>query len=90
MLPVTFELEQQTAVPCSRKLFAQEGQHGQIGITLMARQIVMDHTGDTRHPSNPEDAQELVNAERRFNELTQAGFTAAAWTAPEKLSKFGR
>ena len=53
----------------------------------MAMQIVMDHTGDTRHPFNPEDAQELANAERRFNELTQAGFTAAARTAPGEVTK---
>lgn len=48
----------------------------------MAMQIVMDHTGDTRHPFNPEDPQELAKAERRFNELTTTGFTAAARTAP--------
>jgi hypothetical protein len=52
----------------------------------MAMQIVMDHTGDTRHPFNPEDAQEQANAETRFNELTQAGFTAAARTAPGEVT----
>jgi hypothetical protein len=43
----------------------------------MARQIVMDSTGDTRHEFNPADTTALADAERRFNELTGAGFTAA-------------
>ena len=53
----------------------------------MAVQIVMDQTGDTRHLFNPEDAQELAKAERRFNELTQAGFAAAARTASGEVTK---
>ena len=32
----------------------------------MAIQIVMDHTGDTRHPFSPDDAQALAKAEERF------------------------
>ena len=32
----------------------------------MAIQIVMDHTGDTRHHFNPDDAQALAKAEERF------------------------
>ena len=32
----------------------------------MAIQIVMDHTGDTRHPFNPNDAQALAEAEEQF------------------------
>jgi hypothetical protein len=43
----------------------------------MAVQIVMDHTGDTRHHFNPADAQAVAEAEARFMELTRAGFTAA-------------
>ena len=43
----------------------------------MAVQIVMDHTGDTRHHFNPVDAQAVAEAEARFMELTGAGFTAA-------------
>ncbi|MGC2809685.1 MAG: hypothetical protein WA303_04845 [Bradyrhizobium sp.] len=43
----------------------------------MATQIVMDHTGDTRHHFDPKDVKALVTAERRFKELTRAGFTAA-------------
>ena len=35
----------------------------------MAMQIVMDHTGDTRHCFNPDDVQELANAEKRFKGL---------------------
>lgn len=42
----------------------------------MARQIVMDHTGDTRHEFNPKDAAEIAAAEERFKELTGLGFTA--------------
>jgi hypothetical protein len=48
----------------------------------MAIQIVMDRTGDGRHPFNPDDAQELAKAEQRFYELTKAGFTAAVRTGP--------
>lgn len=36
----------------------------------MAIQIVMDRTGDSRHPSDRNDAQALAKAERRFYELT--------------------
>jgi hypothetical protein len=53
----------------------------------MAMQIVMDQTGDTRHSFNPEDAQELAKAERRFNELTGVGFTAAVRTASGEVNK---
>src|ERR1700704_1991490 len=43
----------------------------------MAKQIVMDATGDTRHEFDPADNTALADAERRFNELTGVGFTAA-------------
>jgi hypothetical protein len=43
----------------------------------MATQIVMDHTGDSRHQFDPADARGVAEAERRFKELTGAGFTAA-------------
>lgn len=46
----------------------------------MSVQIVMDHTGDTRHEFDPADAQALAEAEKRFKELTGAGFTAAERT----------
>ena len=44
----------------------------------MARQIVMDVTGDTRHEFDPADAAAVAEALARFNQLTDAGFTAAA------------
>lgn len=47
----------------------------------MATQIVMDLNGDSRHQFDPEDAEALAKAERRFKELTGAGFIAAARTA---------
>ena len=43
----------------------------------MATQIVMDHTGDTRHQFDPADAAAVAEAEVRFKELIGAGFTAA-------------
>jgi hypothetical protein len=46
----------------------------------MANQIVMDHTGDTRHSFDATDAEALRKAEERFKQLTQAGFTAAVRT----------
>ena len=48
----------------------------------MAIQIVMDRTGDSRHHFDPRDAQEVAKAERRFYELTNLGFTAAARSGP--------
>ena len=53
----------------------------------MAMQIVMDHTGDTRHCFNPQNAQELTAAEMRFKELTGAWFTAAVRTASGEVAK---
>ena len=43
----------------------------------MATQIVMDHTGDSRHHFDPKDAEAVAKAERRFKELTESGFIAA-------------
>jgi hypothetical protein len=43
----------------------------------MATQIVMDHTGDTRHYFNANDTEALFRAEERFKALTSTGFTAA-------------
>ena len=47
----------------------------------MAVQIVMDHNGDTRHVFDTNNTKELAKAERRFRELTGAGFTAAVRTS---------
>jgi hypothetical protein len=52
----------------------------------MATQIVMDHTGDTRHYFDANDAEALLKAEERFRELTLVGFTAAVRTASGEAS----
>jgi hypothetical protein len=46
----------------------------------MARQIVMDHTGDTRHEFDPNNSEAVKKAERRFKKLTGLGFTPAERT----------
>jgi hypothetical protein len=48
----------------------------------MPKQIVMDHTGDTRHKFSIKDSAAIAEAEKRFKELTGAGFTAAVRTGP--------
>jgi hypothetical protein len=48
----------------------------------MAIQIVMDRTGDTRHEFDGGDRAAIEKAEKRFNELTGAGFTAAVRSGP--------
>jgi hypothetical protein len=47
----------------------------------MAIQIVMDHTGDTRHNFDIKDANAVLKAEQRFKALTGRGFTAAVRNA---------
>jgi hypothetical protein len=47
----------------------------------MATQIVMDHTGDSRHFFEQDDPKRLAEAELRFKKLTGQGFTAATRTA---------
>jgi hypothetical protein len=57
----------------------------------MHTQIVMDHTGDSRHHFNPDDYVEVLDAKRRFRELTEAGYTAAKKTGngtSEVIRKF--
>ena len=46
----------------------------------MAKQIVMDTTGDTRHEFDPADAHAVAEAFARFEALTSEGFTAAVRT----------
>jgi hypothetical protein len=46
----------------------------------MAIQIVMDPTGDSRHEFDAADPVAVAEAERRFKQLTGAGFTAAVRT----------
>jgi len=47
----------------------------------MAVFVIMDHTGDSRHYFDTEDAKARVGAERHFLRLTSAGYTAATRTA---------
>jgi hypothetical protein len=53
----------------------------------MATQIVMDHTGDTRHYFDAKDSKALAKAEERFKKLTGNGFTAAVRTVPGEVSR---
>ena len=46
----------------------------------MHTQIIMDVTGDSRHQFDPGDLHSVAEAEKRFVELTQAGFTVAKRT----------
>ena len=48
----------------------------------MPTQIVMDHTGDTRHAFDAADTAAVAEAEKRFMELTGKGFVAAVRTGP--------
>jgi hypothetical protein len=53
----------------------------------------MDHNGDTRHVFDANNAKELARAEKRFRELTGAGFTAAMRTGSgdaKVIRKFDR
>ena len=52
----------------------------------MTKQIVMDQMGDRRYAFNPQDVQELAQAEQRFRQLTNVGFTAAVRTGPGEIS----
>jgi hypothetical protein len=46
----------------------------------MHAQIVMDHTGDTRHHFDRKDELAVAESRQRFRELTDAGYTAARRT----------
>jgi len=43
----------------------------------MATQIIMDHSGDTRHVFDQDDPKSLAEAEQRFKALVGDGYTAA-------------
>jgi hypothetical protein len=47
----------------------------------MGAHVVMDRSGDTRHTFDSNDGAEMALAEKRFMELTGAGFTAAVRSA---------
>lgn len=51
----------------------------------MATQIVMDHSGDTRHFFEQADPEALTKAGRRFRMLIGQGYTAATRTAAGDL-----
>ncbi|MFB6419056.1 MULTISPECIES: hypothetical protein [Bradyrhizobium] len=51
----------------------------------MVTQIVMDHTGDSRHFFEQDDPKQLAEAEQRFKKLSGQGFTAATRTAAGDL-----
>ncbi len=53
----------------------------------MAKQIIMDRTGDKLHYFDRDDPLALDRAEKRFKELTSFGFTAAVRTAPGATSR---
>jgi hypothetical protein len=53
----------------------------------MARQIVMDHTGDRQYNFDKDSPQALAKAEKRFEQLTGLGFTAAVRTAHGDVSR---
>jgi hypothetical protein len=51
-------------------------------MAIMAKQIVMDATGDARYEFDQADAAAVAEALARFKALTGAGFTAAVRTGP--------
>jgi len=53
----------------------------------MAYQIVMDHSGDSRHEFSINDAESVARAERRFKELIGKGFTAAVRLGPGEVRR---
>ena len=50
----------------------------------MNAQIVMDHSGDTRHEFDPNSATDVFRAEKRFRQLTKQGFRAVALSKDDK------
>lgn len=52
----------------------------------MATQIVMDQMGDSRHFFEQADPKGLAEAERRFKQLTDQGFTAATRNSGSDLT----
>lgn len=53
----------------------------------MACQIVMDHSGDSRHQFTADDLESVARAERRFNKLIGRGFTAAVRVGPGEVRR---
>jgi hypothetical protein len=67
--------------------FNQSWVAGNFWSSGMATQIVMDHTGDTRHHFDAKNSKALAKAEERFKKLTGNGFTAAVRTVPGEVSR---
>jgi hypothetical protein len=53
----------------------------------MATQIVMDHSGDSRHFFDNCKADALAEAERLFLEFTSNGYTAAVRASPGEVTR---
>ncbi|MCP3395343.1 hypothetical protein NLM27_42170 [Bradyrhizobium sp. CCGB12] len=53
----------------------------------MATQIVMDHSGDSRHFFDNSNANALAEAERLFLEFIGKGYTAAVRTGPGEATR---
>ncbi|MDA9413938.1 hypothetical protein XI04_26940 [Bradyrhizobium sp. CCBAU 11430] len=53
----------------------------------MAMQIVMDHSGDSRHFFDNSNAEALVEAERLFLQFTSKGYTAAVRKGPGEATR---
>ena len=68
----------------TRRLITLRGRNR--GSMSMPVQIIMDHTGDTRHYFNADDTEALSEAEVRFKMLTAVGFTAAVRDAAGKAT----
>jgi hypothetical protein len=51
----------------------------------MATQIVIDHTGDTRHNFDPTNTKAVLKAEERFKKFGR-GFTAAVRNASGEVA----
>lgn len=52
----------------------------------MATQILMDHSGHTRHEFDAADLEALAKAEQRFKKLIGKGFTAAIRTGSREVA----
>jgi hypothetical protein len=56
----------------------------------MAKQYIMNHTGDTEHDYMLDDKSAVAEAMERFNQLVSEGYTAATRSAPGESPKVTR
>lgn len=54
---------------------------------FMAIQIVMDHSGDSRHFFDNSNSEALAEAEKRFLQFALKGYTAAVRKGPSEVSR---